>query len=1339
MPDFYINRTLSNEGAILADHDVVALNGVLVVLAEPGAGKSDFLEFLGRQLGAKRLTAATLVGGSLAKQLHLIIDGLDEVARLNELTTNGILIAARDTGASTVILASRSYAWDQARTQFIRDCFGIEPTILRLEPLTEDEQQRFFAHLFPDEDFLEFRREADRFELTPLFGNPLFLSLFANAFVEEGRRFSSKGQIYAAAVQRLAIERLDKARADRPAISTLVKTASEIFAKLLLSGATGVSFREEVGGEGYPYLGSLILDASTRPFVLNTQLFKPADAIGNHDPVHRVVAEYCAARYLTERIENSANTLSLRRILAVIAPNGAVRDELRGMLGWIASLGRRTTQETIIDLDPYAVFANGDPSRLLPMSKRRLLRGLETLAEIDPYFRRMDAWRRFSIAGFFSPDVLDEVQRLLTAASSKSHLKGLLLELLENTEAASALAPEMRAILVDPANDANVRSVAQRNLAHLGDHHHKGDFDAMLAENSAASLKLAAEMVDRLGVGTFGLPAVLALLTALAKLYPTGDKRERTIGARYFIRQLIAKFSIDETRLFLDQITGDLTCSCGAKKPYGCTCRIGPSNIAGLLLDQYFELAVGPHQPERIDAWTRPLKFRGHVADESSASVKALHADDSLRRAIQLRALGGLSDPTDIAEAAFRFYPHYSHVGLIFLEGDIAALVDHAFSSGNVPLWQHFFAAHNIYSGTKGPNALRAHMRAQARNAPDFLRVWARQDRFYRLQQKKAGDGWRHSRRRYTLRQEGQREIQRKHLNENRDQIEAGRHWGWLVEFAQLYLYKDEEITAVLDDTHLPERALLNCFDFLTPHVPTLEILADQKGGQIAMVLEAACLAKFRRDGSLAGVAMNILGAVKANGIGGNGFREGEADRLDAELDSRLFHTEQDLIDFAKRYLEPQFKRKDDAATRVHMIDTRLTFNAVKGRLALDWLARFPQMQFAAMDTLFGIAVQHGDRTELCTLIEVRCRDPKDSSEIGAKRRTFWLLRHFFFIHPTLDAYWMEYSSDPKAIFGIEHYAGRLSRHDATGWPTLDAEKIWRVLDAFILTWPKVELPSSWGTGDPEDEMAYRFLTDVIYQIGRDNPSNAIRVFERLLSDPRFGDFGSALKSLKAEATRQLALVAFHPPKPAEIVRLLDATGIASVEDLRALLVEQLGLIQVRLKGAATDPLDVFYSGGKRVDENIARNRLVEMLDAQLTALNLVVNIEHHMAHAKRCDITASTVIDGKPIVLVTEVKGQWHDELYSAASTQLAERYMIYPGAAQQGIYLVLWFGGDEKIAGKSDPSITSPAELCRSIIASLANELRGAIDVIVLDLWRPAAIKRTKLSRRSRKGKST
>jgi len=86
----------------------------------------------------------------------------------------------------------------------------------------------------------------------------------------------------------------------------------------------------------------------------------------------------------------------------------------------------------------------------------------------------------------------------------------------------------------------------------------------------------------------------------------------------------------------------------------------------------------------------------------------------------------------------------------------------------------------------------------------------------------------------------------------------------------------------------------------------------------------------------------------------------------------------------------------------------------------------------------------------------------------------------------------------------------------------------------------------------------------------------------------------------------------------------------------------------------------------------------------------------------------------------VSRISGaiQWHRELYTAAAAQLHERYSIHPDAEQQGIYLVLWFGPHEKVAGLVRHGISSPDELKNRIEEKLSDELKKLTDVFVLDV---------------------
>ena len=115
---------------------------------------------------------------------------------------------------------------------------------------------------------------------------------------------------------------------------------------------------------------------------------------------------------------------------------------------------------------------------------------------------------------------------------------------------------------------------------------------------------------------------------------------------------------------------------------------------------------------------------------------------------------------------------------------------------------------------------------------------------------------------------------------------------------------------------------------------------------------------------------------------------------------------------------------------------------------------------------------------------------------------------------------------------------------------------------------------------------------------------------------------------------------------------------------------------------------------------------------------DLSIVVEHHVANANRCDFTVTAMVDGQRRLLVVEMKGQWHPELFSAASAQLHDRYSTHPDAAMQGVYLVLWVGGGAKIAGRVDRSMATPMQLHDKLTETMPPELHGSVDVFVLNL---------------------
>lgn len=1318
MGDFYINRRLTVGLEQLSEREVLQRGSVFVVLAEPGAGKTELLGELGRIWGVPPVRASLFrhAAQPLIKA-PLIVDAVDEVAKIDQSAIDQIVVRAREACDGRVVFASRSSEWADDRTRLIKDCFGTEPLIVRIESFSYEEQNRLFESYLPGETFKAFSKEVDRFGLLELLGNPQFLKLFADAYVQSGHRFSSKARIFEDAVDRLAREAGMIIGPRRAPTKEIVAWASEMLAKLLLSGASGVSTKEHRSTSDNPYLPILLGSKVSESFAaLDTRLFKPTSDPDNHEPVHRIVAEYCAAQYVARRISDPRYPLSLRRLLSVIAPNGFVRDELRGLLGWMATIGSEDIQWKAIELDPYAVLGNGDPSRLTTSSKRRLLAALEEMASENPGFRRTDLMRKFSVSGFFTEEVAHDVNMLLNRLPVTSPLTDLLLELMVSAGGPPSLSDEVRRIMHEGSAEQHTRIWASRALFRLSSENPVDDFRRLVAEATPASLGVAVDLIAQAGADGFPDDDMAALFDAFIKRAqrPRNRREDAMLMTSFDLKNVLGLFPPHRLAMHLDRLTTGLTCTCG-RSSFECVCRRGVSKMAGRLLDRYFADQVGPHHPGRVWQWIRELWFERQGDAKTSQAIQVLASDVGLRHHVHRLAFA-IADGA-ARDARWRLWDGHHHSGLFLRDGDERLLADFAFETDNVALWSIMWARHPTRTDKPGPNELRSHLRRQGAVKPLFAGEWARRERAFRDQQAEDRSIWKRRRRRRERRSNRKEQAYRARLLENREKIESGTLFGWVDWFAGRYLSNPETLNAP-GEREIAEAAIRNCL----PHfaAPPLRQLSDDQPLRASRAAFAACWIHFRELGSLEHVdrAMLLAAYVASHRSGWMG--QDEFNAFERELDRLLFTDRADLEAFARGYIEPGLEGPREGFTNVSWLARTAACVEFRADLALEWLWKFPNMPSSAQDTLFNLAIGAANRRSLLDLIAQRAAS--EASDIGPSTRIsetrFWQIRRFFFEDADKDG-WSDLEGDPNVIFSIADKAGRYGDR-REGWPTLSAQKIYKIFDAFVEAWPQVFLPSSWGTGDPDDQRAYRFLSDEVWRIGRDLPERALPVLDKMIADVRFAGFSEALSTMRAETLKKLALASFTAPSAGDVAAMFDATGIASVEDLRAYLVEDLGRLQEWLRTAETDALETYYRGELHVDENTARNRVVDSLKPRMTAMNMPVVIEHHMADSNRCDFTVSAMIDGRRRLLVVEAKGQWHRELFSAASAQLNERYAVHQDAERQGIYLIFWFGPDVKVADRAGHGIQTAGELRDRVESKMPVELRPFIDVVVLDLSR-------------------
>jgi hypothetical protein len=450
-----------------------------------------------------------------------------------------------------------------------------------------------------------------------------------------------------------------------------------------------------------------------------------------------------------------------------------------------------------------------------------------------------------------------------------------------------------------------------------------------------------------------------------------------------------------------------------------------------------------------------------------------------------------------------------------------------------------------------------------------------------------------------------------------------------------------------------------------------------------------------------------------------------ERDALKIEVDRLIFTDTEYAEQYLREYVEPQLARKC-AHTEIWILENEPAFSHLREKLSIEWLERYPDLSLNSLDTLFDIAVKYGDRAHLKEIIERRCyfytseQTGTATDEDLERKKTFWLVREFYFIEKIIDMHWvlLKSSKDNLLYFHeISESSHHRGRHE---WPTLTAKKIEAILDAFFEQWPPIELPNYWSSDSPNQEKAYRFLLDLIWLINSDDSDESLTVLKRLLVDSRFSALHRELQSIYSTRIRKRSLQYFEPPTPQDIVNQLDHGAVVTVEGLRQVVLQELKSFQKAIYGGEFNSANRFYEKSEHLDENSSTEIIAERLNLRLEPQGISITTEHQLKDHNRSDFTASKLINSKRCLLVTEVKGQWHRELYTAASAQLYDRYSIHPDAEQQGIFLVIWFGENEPIAGRKTHGIKSADELKIKIEDVLPIELKNLIDVFVLDVSR-------------------
>lgn len=386
--------------------DIAAISAPVIVLGDPGLGKSVLTETLGDLPIMRYVPAGTFVRTANPASLiedgqRIVIDGLDEIA--SSIPGGGIdavLLKLSETNHPPFILSCREVDWRGAADRIrIRDDYGAEPVLLHLEPFDDGDAHEFLSHHFPELDAPDLLYRLATRGLDGIYRNPLTLKLLGEVARSEPDLPETRAELLDRACDVMLSEENPHHAAGphvRMAAGQLLRGAGAICAAQLLCDRIGVYDGPNAQTpDGFVH----VCELSALPFgdaarhALRTRLFR---AEGKHrfTCVHRVLAEYAGARWLASCFDRGR---SRKRIFALLRHGKGVPISLRGLHAWIAHFSAALASHCI-HADPYAALRYGDAEKLGLTQARELLRALQNLSEKDPYFRSED-WGRHPASG----------------------------------------------------------------------------------------------------------------------------------------------------------------------------------------------------------------------------------------------------------------------------------------------------------------------------------------------------------------------------------------------------------------------------------------------------------------------------------------------------------------------------------------------------------------------------------------------------------------------------------------------------------------------------------------------------------------------------------------------------------------------------------------------------------------------------------------------------------------------------------------------------------------------------------------------------------------------------
>jgi hypothetical protein len=1266
----------------------------IILLGDPGSGKTELFKSMQRQYGGRYTKAASfIIASPVTDERVYYIDALDErrspanKAALTDQITDRLWTVLPE----KFRLSSRKQDWlGDTDLEIFRDYFDMNGgyIIVSLLSLSDNELISILTSSGVESPQL-FIEEARARKMDGLLHNPQNAVMLARAVSGRNSWPLTRRDVFSAAVDSLLSEhnRVKAVQTDRHyTADELRDTAGELCALRLIADLPGYRLHDDGDNEAQglfyrhvrPHAQELVSAVLKRP------AFRAADDSGCIDCVHRTVAEFLGGQWLASRVDSD---LAPARLDALLGRDGHPVIAMRGLWAWMPVFSRVHPERYIL-ADPLGVLTNGDVHSLTTESKRVLLKSLQDYALSTPWF---STWGEPA-----------EGLKALGIPELQEDIIGLLVD--EETSDSMQLAL-LRMITPDLIRNTSIRDKCR-----------------LLVETAEVSYSLAEEALTALFYDWN------ANCQWIRKIISAQAVTEEGIRLRACALSLVPSDELDlaePTRLLLDIL-------------------VFPENLpAGTLYSLHDNLcaahalsiikAMADHLPDSHSHWVNANEV-GYLIN---IKIYELLRDDAFKEEqdiiICLKVLRFFSKVTvlfDAEKSNLRdvIFPYRTRL-ILLAKKDIALNInvisefkewadDYVLNSLNVMTYKDILKvmvseiSKPFYEPLIKNKIYCASMNICLHQGPEMreefealLDVGAAERIYYEARDLyssyKLSDGYfqlaKQRRVFINQREEYIRDINVKFergLSSEKEvekinvmRLASDIYWGqnayvrdmdiphnrmefmisphnffnlkkeWRKLLFDGYLYDSNDVvnSLVMNNRFPDGLVLLTAAEIYYQEERTLQEL-DDKVISVLLVLE---------------LTQQVMYSVK-NGTERRSYRFPWLQWLNVHRLSLVGETLMNFLTYVEMSC-PSYHHKNMIVRRL------LTPEHI--RLWMQMLSVLRHDLDNSIDIICASLLQP-ENFRLLTLTAEKIKE--ESVSLPEKITDMWDALEFLTSETCDgdgDGFIRKLALKPDAFYMIRELAG-LGEYGEKVIISISPEKLEKMISSMIPLFP-IREEVVYGVVVTERSLEHdgeHFISRLLSVLAADSSAAASGCLSRLAEmhkDSTYRDDVLQARQSQIQRRRELEYIS---PAWTEVRATLQDQQPANAADLHALLCDRIEVVAKEILHGNTDNWKLFWNEGSRgaVDspksENSGTDVMITLLKPHLRSLDISLQPEMHMALDKRADIGA--VYAGRMKILI-EVKRNYHPDVWTAAENQLQKLYTPDPDSDGYGIFLVFWFGG--------------------------------------------------------------